>query len=518
MDWAVRFLSVGALATPATPRIVGRYAIFDEIASGGMATVFLGRLMGAGGFARTVAIKRLHPQFAKDPEFVAMFLDEARLAARIRHPNVVPTLDVVASKGELFLVMEYVRGEALSRLARAAKSRGDKVPLSIVLRILGDAMQGLHAAHEARDERGVSLQIVHRDVTPQNILVGADGVGRLLDFGVAKAAGRAHTTQEGQIKGKLAYMAPEQLTGTGVSRQTDVYAACVVLWEMLAGERLFAGGSETDVIAKLLKRDIRRPSELTDGVPPMLDDVVMRGLAHDPRERFPTARDLCVALAGCGMAEATGLAVGEWVESLAEEALAQRSARIAEIESQTDVSLRAAEPHPSTPPQSLPPPAGTIPSVPTLAAAPLVSSTRPSSETPEGATNGASIAGVISSVRARVLGAGMVAALILGALVFALTRGGPHERAPTIARTGSEVTEPPVTAALPSVLATAAPVEPAPTPSPLPPTPAPTATPSAALPAQPLPRRSTAATARPPHAAPAAVKSTGKDSVFDSRE
>jgi eukaryotic-like serine/threonine-protein kinase len=498
---------MGALATPAIPRIVGRYAIFDEIASGGMATVFLGRLMGAGGFARTVAIKRLHPQFAKDPEFVAMFLDEARLAARIRHPNVVPTLDVVASKGELFLVMEYVRGEALSRLARAAKSGGHRVPLPIVLRVIGDAMQGLHAAHEARDERGVSLQIVHRDVTPQNIMVGADGVGRLLDFGVAKAAGRAHTTQEGQIKGKLAYMAPEQLTGTGVSRQTDVYSASVVLWEMLSGERLFAGGSETDVIAKLLKRDIRRPSELVSGIPPALDDVVMRGLAHDPEERFPTARDLCVAIAGCGVSEATGLAVGEWVESLAEQALAERSARIAEIESQTDVSLQAAEPHPSTPPQTLPP-AATIPSVPTLAAAPLVSPV-------PGDVTGRMFASAMSGARARVLGAGTAAALIVFGLVFALTRSGPHEPAHAIAAAASAAADTSALAPSPSSIVAA--VGPTPAPSETASVPATSALPSAPSPAPAPPRRSTVAAPRPPRAA-SPPKSTGKDSVFDSRE
>jgi eukaryotic-like serine/threonine-protein kinase len=507
---------MGILATPAIPRIVGRYAIFDEIASGGMATVFLGRLMGAGGFARTVAIKRLHPQFAKDPEFVAMFLDEARLAARIRHPNVVPTLDVVASKGELFLLMEYVRGEALSRLARAAKTRGDKVPLPIVLRVLGDAMQGLHAAHEARDERGVSLEIVHRDVTPQNILVGADGVGRLLDFGVAKAAGRAHTTQEGQIKGKLAYMAPEQLTGTGVSRQTDVYSASVVLWEMLAGQKLFAGGSETDVIAKLLKRDIRRPSELADGIPAALDDVVMRGLAHDPSERFPTARDLCVAIAGCGVAEATGLAVGEWVEGLAEQALAERSARIAEIESRTDVTLQAVEPHPSTPPHAPHPPGGTIPSVPTLAAAPPVTSSGVGGEGSGDETNGTMIATPFGSVRARLLGAGTAAALILAVLVFALTRSGPRETDRTLAASRTTVPDapPPVASSL------VAPVEPAPRPTETETTPPPSAAPSPSASAAPAPppRRPTVSGPRPQHGTPAPPKGTGKDSVFDSRE
>jgi serine/threonine protein kinase len=323
----------------AAPRIVGRYAIFDEIASGGMATVYLGRLMGSGGFARTVAIKRLHPQFAKDPEFVAMFLDEARLAARIRHPNVVPTLDVVAASGELFHVMEYVQGESLSHLARGVRSRDERVPLPIVTRVMKDVLQGLHAAHEARDERGVPLNIVHRDVTPQNILVGVDGVARLLDFGVAKAAGRAQTTQDGQIKGKLAYMAPEQLMSAGVTRATDLYAASVVLWEMLAGERLFTGESELDVVAKLLQRHIEPPSHVVPGVPRAFDALVMRGLSARVEDRFATAREMAVAVGACGIQEASSLEVGEWVEALASQSLADRTARVTAIETRTEYDI-----------------------------------------------------------------------------------------------------------------------------------------------------------------------------------
>ncbi len=355
-----------------TPRHVGRYAIFDEIAAGGMATVYIGRLAGSGGFTRTVAIKSLHPQFAKDPEFVTMFLDEARLAARIRHPNVVPTLDVVASKGELFLVMEYVQGESLSRLARATKARGERIPLPILLRLMADALRGLHAAHEARDEHGVGLDIVHRDVTPQNILVGIDGVARLLDFGVAKAAGRAHTTREGQIKGKLAYMAPEQIMGVGVSRATDLYAASVVLWEMLTGERLFAGGSEVDVVAKLLSRKIEPPRSIVPDLPQTLDDLVMKGLAAKVEDRFATARDMCMALGECGVSEAPGIAVGEWVERIAAQALADRTAKIAAIERRSGLPARnfdssppdaaaisSSPPPDSTGPSTLPPPTGT---------------------------------------------------------------------------------------------------------------------------------------------------------------
>jgi serine/threonine protein kinase len=327
----------------AAPRVVGRYEIFDEIAAGGMATVYLGRIMGSGGFSRTVAIKRLHPQFAKNPEFVTMFLDEARLAARIRHPNVVPTLDVVAASGELFLVMEYVEGETLSRLARRLKERGERVPTPILMRIMNDALQGLHAAHEARDERGIPLHIVHRDVTPQNILVGIDGVSRLLDFGVAKAAGRAQTTHEGQIKGKLAYMAPEQLMSSGVTRETDLYAASVILWEMLTGSRLVTGDNEVDLVANLLKRDIQPPSRLVAAVPKELDVLVMRGLAAKPEDRFPTAREMCVALARCGIREAPSIAVGEWVAALAVESLTHRMAKVAALESQPGYDSRPSE-------------------------------------------------------------------------------------------------------------------------------------------------------------------------------
>src|SRR5580658_1265694 len=229
------------------PRMVGRYALYEKIASGGMATVHIGRLLGPVGFTRTVAIKRMHPQFTGDPEFVSMFLDEARLAARIRHPNVVSTLDVVAMNGELFLVMDYVPGESLARLVRGATLRGERIPPAIAATIMVGVLHGLHAAHEARNDRGEPLEVVHRDVSPQNILVGIDGVSRVLDFGVAKAVGRLHTTRDGQLKGKLAYMAPEQLRGT-TTRLTDVYAASIVLWEALTSKRPFQAENEAQMV------------------------------------------------------------------------------------------------------------------------------------------------------------------------------------------------------------------------------------------------------------------------------
>ncbi|MDB4997938.1 MAG: protein kinase [Myxococcaceae bacterium] len=305
-----------------------------------MATVHLGRLLGPVGFSRTVAIKRLHAQFAKDQDFVSMFLDEARLAGRIQHPNVVQTLDVVANDQELFLVMEYLQGESLSRLWKAALL-GDTggMPPTIVSAILGGTLHGLHAVHEARDERGAPLGIVHRDISPQNILVGVDGVPRVLDFGVAKAAGRIQQTREGQLKGKLPYMAPEQLTGgANVTRQTDIYSAAVVLWECLTGQRLFDGENEARIFGRVLDGYVPPPSQFRPGLPPSLDGVVLRGLDRDPSRRFSTAREMALALDACVRA-ASSTEVGSWVEHLASAALNKRAQQVADLDSSSAVKV-----------------------------------------------------------------------------------------------------------------------------------------------------------------------------------
>ncbi len=316
-------------------QVVGRYALFDEIASGGMASVHIGRLLGPVGFSRTVAIKRLHPQFAKDPDFVDMFVDEARLAARIRHPNVVPTLDVVKTEQELFLVMDYVEGESLSRLMRRARRREKPLDVRLVVPVVAAVLHGLHAAHNAKGEGGELLHIVHRDVSPQNVLVGTDGVTRVFDFGIAKARGRLQTTREGQIKGKLAYMAPEQLSGGEVGPQTDIYAAAVVLWEALANRRLFDADNEALLLAMVLEGVRYAPSAFNPAVSAELDAIVMRALNRDAGLRFHDARELARTLertAAC----ASLSEIGEWVEELATDALGRRAHRIAEIESQSD--------------------------------------------------------------------------------------------------------------------------------------------------------------------------------------
>ena len=315
----------------APERTVGRYVLCDEVAAGGMATVHLGRLMGPVGFARIVAIKRLHAHFAKDPEFVAMLLDEARLAARIRHPNVVSTLDVVVEQGELLVVMDYVQGESLARLARAVFAAGGRVPLGIAMSIMSGALYGLHAAHDATNDQGQALGIVHRDVSPQNIQVGIDGIARVLDFGVAKAVGRVQTTREGTLKGKLAYMSPEQVRGDAVDRRSDIYAASVVLWELLCSARLFQGDNEAATINRIMGGVVVSPCQIFPDFPPSVDALVMRGLAQDPADRFQSAYDM--AEAAQRVAYATPGDVAAWVQSQCGTAIQQRAARIAEIES-----------------------------------------------------------------------------------------------------------------------------------------------------------------------------------------
>ena len=323
--------------------IVGRYALYGEIASGGMAVVHYGKLLGAVGFQRPVAIKRLHPQLARDPGVRDMFIDEARLASRIRHPNVVPTLDVVADGRDLLLVMEYVHGESLQHLMKAMRKRGQRIPLRITLAIVSALLYGLHAAHEATTEEGEPLHVVHRDVSPQNVMVGVDGVARVLDFGIARAAVRLEHTREGIVKGKLAYMAPEQLGGATVDRRADVYAASVILWEMVVGRRLFVkddGG--TVMVDKLLAGRIDPPSRVAPGTPKLLDALVLHGLARNPEQRFATAREMALALERLGDL-ARPSEIGEWVEGLAAEALAARAVRLQEVErSSSQVRVAAA--------------------------------------------------------------------------------------------------------------------------------------------------------------------------------
>jgi serine/threonine protein kinase len=347
------------------PRAIGRYRIHDEIGVGGMGSVHLGWMIDA---SCVVAIKRLRADLAEDPDLVAMFCDEARVALRIVHRNVVRALDVVEADGQPFLVMELVRGASLSRLVRCAALRGESVPPAVAAGIVAGMLHGLHAVHEARDERGEALGVIHRDVSPQNVMVDTDGTSRILDFGVAKAAGRMRVTQAGQLKGKLQYMAPEQLGYSGsASRRSDIYAASAVLWETLCGRKLFredplvdasrtvtdthsgpsrgtrvvpgrasrsvAGASGVHYVDALVRRygQIPGPSTLVPGVPRGLDEVILRGLDPLPSNRFATAREMALAIEAAGPV-ASEEEIGAWVRSLDDPELEAREQLVTEIE------------------------------------------------------------------------------------------------------------------------------------------------------------------------------------------
>ena len=312
-------------------KVSDRYVLCGALGSGGMATVHLGRLVGPEAFARIVAIKRLHAHFAADPEFRLMLTDEARLAARVRHPNAVQMLDVVSTPEELFLVMEYIDGVPLSRLLRTAASAGKRLPPPVLTAIVANVLSGLHAAHEASDEKGVPLGIIHRDVSPDNVLVGSDGLARVLDFGVAKATNRLQSTRDGQIKGKLAYMAPEQLGGHA-SQLSDVFAASIVLWEGLVGARLFRAEDDVETIGRVLAGIVESPDTIVPDLSPKLCEIVMRGLARAASDRWPTARDMSAALEE-GVAFATPSQVGAFVEASEGAWLTERRALVRRGES-----------------------------------------------------------------------------------------------------------------------------------------------------------------------------------------
>jgi serine/threonine-protein kinase len=273
----------------------------------------------------------MHPHLAKDREFATMFVDEARVAARVHHPNVVATLDVLTVDDELLIVMEYIHGESLSELLRVAGARKQRVPPAVACAIVADLLSGLQAAHEATDERGVLLGIVHRDVSPHNVLVGADGIARVLDFGVAKAIGRLSVTREGHVKGKIAYMAPEQVRGLSIGPSVDVYAAGVVLWEALTGRRLFDGKRDAEVVEKILFGTVEAPAAVEPRVPEELNDIALRALSRDPAGRFPCARDMARAIVRAAR-RASASEVGDWVEDLAGLTLRERARVMATID------------------------------------------------------------------------------------------------------------------------------------------------------------------------------------------
>ena len=274
----------------------GKYQLFASLGRGGMADVFLAVSRGPMGFNKLVVIKRLRPALAEEAAFRQMFLDEARLAARLNHPNVVHTYEVGEHNGIYFIAMEYLEGQSLNKVIKEAVRRNDSIDPVLAARIVGDALNGLHHAHELKDYDGRPLNIIHRDISPHNIFATYDGHVKLVDFGIAKAALSSTETEVGVLKGKVAYMAPEQAMGGPIDARADLFAMGIVLWEILTGQRLMTGESAANTLHRLMNLPIPRVSSVKPGIDPALDAIVAKALEKDPRNRFQTAAEMRDAL------------------------------------------------------------------------------------------------------------------------------------------------------------------------------------------------------------------------------
>ena len=323
------------LPSSATSR-VGQYELLTPLGKGGMAYVYLARKMGSGGFERLVAVKVMHRNIAADDEFVQMFLDEARLAARIHHPNVVPILDLGNDDGQLYMVMDYIEGDTLAAIQRTAIGLARTIPLGISLRIVLDALIGLDAAHSLRGPDGESLQLIHRDVSPQNILVGSDGAARLVDFGIARAERRLSLTSVGMLKGKAPFMAPEQLEGGAVDRRADVFSMGVTLWETLALRRCFPARSRPDLLHESLQAPYRSLLMFTDQIPEVLDGLCEKALAYDPEERYASAAAFADAIEANFRADiATQRQVGQFMSAVVAEKIGREREAVRKASART---------------------------------------------------------------------------------------------------------------------------------------------------------------------------------------
>ncbi len=322
------------------PARVGKYKLLLPIGRGGMGQVFLGVYEVAPGVARHVAIKVIHPTLEQAQEQNSALLREARVASRVRHPNVVDVVEAGRFEDGVFLALEYVEGTNLHHILRWAHRNDVALPVPVVARIIVDALDGLHAAHELVEDDGRSAGLVHRDFTPQNILVGIDGVSRLTDFGVAKSHQQTSATATGVVKGKVAYMAPEQALGHPIDRRVDVWSAGVVLWECLTGKRLFRRETDaTTLLAIVTPAALPRASTHRPSVPSALDDAIAGAVAHDPQTRVGSAAELCrrirsaVEPQGC----ATHEEVAAWVRRVAGEELTARRSALTEAATSSHV-------------------------------------------------------------------------------------------------------------------------------------------------------------------------------------
>jgi serine/threonine-protein kinase len=286
---------MGTSTQPVPPRL-GPYELLQRIATGGMAEVYLARRAGPHGFQKIVAVKRILPQLARDPDFTAMFVDEARVCARLGHPNIVQVFDFGEHNGELYMAMEYVDGTTGARLIRAAAQQEEELPLDVSLHIALSVLRGLEYAHAARDESGQPLSLVHRDVSPGNVLIDRSGAVKLTDFGIARATEVEPRTEAGQLKGKLGYMSPEQVVGRPLDARSDLFTLGIVLAELVMLRPLFAGGSELDVLMRIRDADLTALDRSASRVPDDVRTVLYRALTKDPLLRYPSAAAFAEAI------------------------------------------------------------------------------------------------------------------------------------------------------------------------------------------------------------------------------
>ena len=318
------------------PERIGRYEIVQRLAAGGMGEVFVARMAGPGGFVKPVALKRIHPHLVCDPKFIVMLHDEARLTASIEHPNIVRTLDVGSEGGIHYVVFDYVCGDQIGKVHREILRRGETMPPWLVAWVGVQVGEALHAVHEARGLDGEPLEIVHRDVSPGNIMLADSGHVMLFDFGVAKARQRLAETNFGELKGKLAYMAPEVFDGMPVDRTVDVFSLGTVLYELLTGHTPFHRETDLETIAALRGAQIPAPSRVRRGIDNLLDEIVLKAMDRERGKRFMTAADLATALRRWAVLTASpqsASTVSEWLTEVVPRRIARRRALLARVAS-----------------------------------------------------------------------------------------------------------------------------------------------------------------------------------------
>ncbi|HEY1087660.1 MAG TPA: serine/threonine-protein kinase, partial [Archangium sp.] len=267
----------------------GKYFLIKKLAEGGMAEIFLAKQLGVEGFEKNVVIKRMLPHLTQVSDFVSMFLDEARLAATLTHPNIVQISDLGLADGCYYICMEYLAGEDFATVLRTAKRRQEHAPLNIVLKVLLEAAIGLHFAHEAVDPKGNPIKLVHRDISPSNIFITYGGQVKVLDFGIAKAESRITSTGAGVVKGKYQYMSPEQARGDAIDRRADVFSLGVSLYEALTGVRPFARDTDLAVLKAVLGNEVKPIRQLRPDLPAEVEAIVLKAMAPEPEDRYATA-------------------------------------------------------------------------------------------------------------------------------------------------------------------------------------------------------------------------------------